>query len=227
MYIGAATMALGGVTELAFGVKAEQQDLESIAKPLTAEEAEEGGEGEGEGEEAEAEGEQPKEGEGGERPREAEATPPPRQRRADAAGSPRTSSASAPAGAATARVPALSWGSPGMAASVPVPPQQLDREIDMIETRARARGAGLHAIASRELVGARSGARASSAGRCARPSSPERSPRLPPPLRLCRRAASGSDWQRSCRSLVRRGTRALVSGRSLKDAPAGNGNQRL
>ena len=43
-YIGAVTMALGGLTEIAFGVKAEQQELESIAKPLTAEEAEEGGE---------------------------------------------------------------------------------------------------------------------------------------------------------------------------------------
>ena len=34
-------MALGGITELLFGVRAEQQSLEDIAKPLTAEEAEE------------------------------------------------------------------------------------------------------------------------------------------------------------------------------------------
>jgi MFS family permease len=40
-FIGAAVMALGGIVELFLGVKAEQQDLESIAKPLTAEEAEE------------------------------------------------------------------------------------------------------------------------------------------------------------------------------------------
>jgi MFS family permease len=39
-FIGAAVMALGGVVELLFGVKAEQQELEGIAKPLTAEEAE-------------------------------------------------------------------------------------------------------------------------------------------------------------------------------------------
>jgi MFS family permease len=38
--IGAAVMALGGIAELLFGVKAEQVPLENIAKPLTAEEAE-------------------------------------------------------------------------------------------------------------------------------------------------------------------------------------------
>jgi MFS family permease len=39
-FIGAGVMALGGVVELLFGVKAEQQELEGIAKPLTAEDAE-------------------------------------------------------------------------------------------------------------------------------------------------------------------------------------------
>jgi MFS family permease len=39
-FIGAAVMALGGVVELMFGVKAEQQALEGIAKPLSAEDAE-------------------------------------------------------------------------------------------------------------------------------------------------------------------------------------------
>jgi MFS family permease len=48
-FIGAAVMALGGIVELFFGVKAEQQELEGIAKPLSAEEAE------GEGEEPERE----------------------------------------------------------------------------------------------------------------------------------------------------------------------------
>ncbi|MFF0110917.1 hypothetical protein [Streptomyces hirsutus] len=38
-FIGAAAMALGGVAEVVFGVKAEQQSLENIARPLTAEEA--------------------------------------------------------------------------------------------------------------------------------------------------------------------------------------------
>ncbi len=39
-YIGAAIMAIGGIVELLVGVRAEQESLEDIAKPLTAEEAE-------------------------------------------------------------------------------------------------------------------------------------------------------------------------------------------
>jgi MFS family permease len=39
-FVGAGAMALGGLAELRFGVRAEGQSLESIAKPLTAEEAE-------------------------------------------------------------------------------------------------------------------------------------------------------------------------------------------
>ena len=39
-FIGAAVMAVGGIAELLFGVRAEQQSLENIARPLTAEEAE-------------------------------------------------------------------------------------------------------------------------------------------------------------------------------------------
>lgn len=38
-YIGAAVMALGGIVELLFGVKAEGQTLEDIAEPLTAEDS--------------------------------------------------------------------------------------------------------------------------------------------------------------------------------------------
>jgi MFS family permease len=38
-FIGAGAMALGGIAELFLGVRAEQQSLEDIAKPLTAEEA--------------------------------------------------------------------------------------------------------------------------------------------------------------------------------------------
>ncbi|HET7566848.1 MAG TPA: MFS transporter [Gaiellaceae bacterium] len=41
-FVGAAVMAIGGIVELFFGVKAEQQSLEDIAKPLTAEDAEQG-----------------------------------------------------------------------------------------------------------------------------------------------------------------------------------------
>jgi MFS family permease len=39
-FVGAGAMALGGLAELRFGVRAEGRSLESIAKPLTAEEAE-------------------------------------------------------------------------------------------------------------------------------------------------------------------------------------------
>jgi len=41
-YIGAGTMAIGGIAELLFGVRAEKQSLESIAEPLTAQDADEG-----------------------------------------------------------------------------------------------------------------------------------------------------------------------------------------
>ena len=37
--IGAAAMILGGLAELVFGVRAERESLESIARPLTAEDA--------------------------------------------------------------------------------------------------------------------------------------------------------------------------------------------
>jgi len=49
-FIGAGVMALGGLAELLFGVKAEQQQLEDVAKPLSAEGAEEDQEDEREGE---------------------------------------------------------------------------------------------------------------------------------------------------------------------------------
>jgi MFS family permease len=39
-FVGAAVMAIGGIAELFFGVKAEQRSLEDIATPLTAEDAE-------------------------------------------------------------------------------------------------------------------------------------------------------------------------------------------
>ena len=42
-------MVLGGVVEAFLGVKAEGQSLESIAQPLTAEGARDGGEGSGSG----------------------------------------------------------------------------------------------------------------------------------------------------------------------------------
>lgn len=41
-YIGSAVMAIGGIMELLFGVKAEQRQLEDIAEPLTAESSPDG-----------------------------------------------------------------------------------------------------------------------------------------------------------------------------------------
>jgi MFS family permease len=46
-YLGAAVMAIGGIAEIAFGVKAEGMALEDIAKPLTAQDAEGDGGGDG------------------------------------------------------------------------------------------------------------------------------------------------------------------------------------
>jgi len=49
-FVGAALMIAAGLVEAVLGVRAEQQDLESIAKPLSAQAAEGEGAGEGEGE---------------------------------------------------------------------------------------------------------------------------------------------------------------------------------
>lgn len=46
-FIGAAVMALGGIAEILFGVRSEQAQLEDIAQPLSAQEAEQAGAGEG------------------------------------------------------------------------------------------------------------------------------------------------------------------------------------
>lgn len=52
-FIGAAVMTLGGIAEILFGVKAEQESLEKIAKPLTAEDAEQAPKGKGKEKKAE------------------------------------------------------------------------------------------------------------------------------------------------------------------------------
>jgi MFS family permease len=48
-FIGAGVMAIGGIVELFYGVSAEQRPLEQVAKPITAEAAEGGGEVVGDG----------------------------------------------------------------------------------------------------------------------------------------------------------------------------------
>jgi MFS family permease len=50
-YIGSAVMAIGGIAEIFLGVRAEQQPLEEVATPITAEEAQGEGEAKAEGRE--------------------------------------------------------------------------------------------------------------------------------------------------------------------------------
>ena len=59
-YIGAGVMAIGGLVELVFGVKAEKSDLESLAAPLTSdEETDSGEESTGDGSEDDGDREDP------------------------------------------------------------------------------------------------------------------------------------------------------------------------
>jgi MFS family permease len=51
-YIGSAVMAIGGIAEVFFGVRAEQKSLEDVATPITAEDAEEGDAGQGQADES-------------------------------------------------------------------------------------------------------------------------------------------------------------------------------
>jgi MFS family permease len=133
-YLGAAVMAIGGVVEIFFGVKAEQQELEDIAKPLTAEEAE----GQAETadrprEEAEEEGATP------DRPREVAAA-----------------SARERARLRRARFgPGSISSSPGMYVSAPIPRVPLAREVELIGRALAEHGTTDRAALSR-LVGARS-----------------------------------------------------------------------
>jgi MFS family permease len=110
-FLGAGVMALGGLVEIFVGVKGEQQDLETIAKPITAQEAEE---------------------EAGEpRPEEAAAARSPERR-----GRERTAEPSARAREQARRYrlgPGRTSYSPGMAVSAPVTEVELSREIGQVE----------------------------------------------------------------------------------------------
>ena len=112
-FLGAAVMAIGGIAEIFFGVKAEQQELEDIAKPISAEDAER----------------RPRR----RRPDEEAAAAPSAQRRGRDLGAER--SAAAPrAGAALPARPGRTSYSPGMAVSAPITEQELSREIGRIES---------------------------------------------------------------------------------------------
>ena len=129
-FIGAAVMAIGELVELAVGVKAEQQDLESIAKPLTAQDAEQ--------EERPAE-------------RAADEPDPSRPRREEAAEVPATG----PGRTRRYRIgPGRPGSSPGMAVSAPIPAVEFSREIARIE-QARAEHGPTERRELARLVGAR------------------------------------------------------------------------
>jgi MFS family permease len=65
-YIGAGVMAIGGLVELVFGVKAEKSDLESLAAPLTSDEDTDSGEEAEKSEGEKSQGKESKESEGDE-----------------------------------------------------------------------------------------------------------------------------------------------------------------
>jgi MFS family permease len=130
-FIGAVVMAVGGVAELLFGVKAEQRTLEDVAKPLTAEEAE--GEGEGVAEGANEERRRAEE-----RRRRVEE----RQRRE------RTGLRRYRPG------PGQLSSYRGIPLSAPYPQPGLDREVEIIDRALRDRGS-----ANRRELGRRVGAR--------------------------------------------------------------------
>jgi hypothetical protein len=156
-FLGAAVMAVGGIVELFFGVKAEQVALEDIAKPLTAEDAE--GDGGRERDEAAAPT-------GAQRPGRdlaAEATERERRRRYRLG-------------------PGRTFWSPGMPVSAPTAEVEFEREVSAIEQALADRGPTERRELSR-LVGARrwGPGRFSAALREAVESG--RAPRLAQPLR--------------------------------------------
>ncbi|HEY0317380.1 MAG TPA: MFS transporter [Solirubrobacterales bacterium] len=110
-FVGAVVMAIGGVAELLFGVRAEQRQLEDIAEPLTAEEVE------GDGAEREKAGAAR---DGKERPR-----------RARHPGLPATAFHPGPGPLSSART---------MTVAGPYPRIPLDREVELIEAALREHG---------------------------------------------------------------------------------------
>ncbi len=137
MYIGAATMLVGGLTELAFGVKAEQQDLESVAKPLTAEDADGGGAGAEEDQQSSEDDQKDsnqRDGDGKSEDADRERREERRRRLEGHQARERTGWRRYRPG------PGSSFGSPGLSTAAGLPPVQLDREIDTLERALNERG---------------------------------------------------------------------------------------
>jgi MFS family permease len=126
-FIGAAVMAIGGIVEIFFGVKAEGQELEDIAKPLTAQDADQG-----------------------ERPDAGAADEPDRSRREEGA----EVTAARPAGRYRLGPAGRGGSSPGMAVSSPIPGVEFSREIARIEQALAEHGPTERRELAR-LVGAR------------------------------------------------------------------------
>jgi MFS family permease len=129
-FLGAAVMAIGGLVEIFLGVKAEKQELEDIAKPITAHDAERE-----------------------RRPDEEAAAEPSPARRGRDLGAER--SAAARERARRYRLgPGRTSYSPGMAVSAPITEQELSREIEQIERTLAEHGPTERRELAR-LVGAR------------------------------------------------------------------------
>ncbi len=140
-FIGAVVMAIGGIAEMFFGVKAEQHQLEDIAEPLTAEgEAPKGERAEEPGRAGEHPGESEEElRRKAERIRERAE----QRRRRDLAGLRRYRPG-----------PGRIYAGRGMPASAPFEEVGLDREVEIIERALQDRG-----TASRRELARRVGAR--------------------------------------------------------------------
>jgi MFS family permease len=126
-FVGAAVMAIGGIVELFFGVKAEQVALEDIAKPLTAQDAE---------------------ADRGRGRDEAAAAPSPGERERDDVAAERERRRRLRLG------PGRTFWSPGMPVSAPTAEDEFEREVAAIEQALTDRGPTERRDLSR-LVGAR------------------------------------------------------------------------
>ena len=130
-FIGAAVMAVGGLVELAWGVKAEQAELEDIAKPLTAEDAEQD-----------------------KRPDEEVAAHPDPSRRSRDLGAEATAARRDQARRYRLGPGRAGGSSPGMAVSAPITEQEFSREVSRIEQALAEHGPTERRELAR-LVGAR------------------------------------------------------------------------
>src|SRR5215218_5286272 len=130
-FLGAGVMALGGIAEIFFGVKAEGKELEDIAKPLTAEDAQQD-----------------------KRPDEEVAASPDPSRRSRDLGAERSADRREQAHRYRLGPAGRGGSSPGMAVSAPVTEHEFSREVARIEQALAEHGPTERRELAR-LVGAR------------------------------------------------------------------------